>query len=160
MKKYVIMGLSLIFLAGTVCNAALYTKFSSKFIKNFEDCDNYEETVQSEFENSQFTTKRKIVGWRNGFCRYETTIIAPTSQYKLICNFSSTQVDELYEAMKSRSKELEKYELDIFTEQTDKNSGTTKYVKTGTTTIKGNKAAVVWAKYENNPYFCLPQKIK
>ena len=61
--------------------------------------------------------------------------------------------------MKDRAKEPQKYDLDIFSEQTDK-KGQTKYVVVGSQTIKGNKAYITWAKYQNNPYFCKPQKIK
>ena len=75
------------------------------------------------------------------------------------CSFSNLQVDELYESMKDRAKEPQKYDLDIFSEQTDK-KGQTKYVVVGSQTIKGNKAYITWAKYQNNPYFCKPQKIK
>ena len=142
----------------TVC-AATYTKFSSDFIKNFKDCDNYRETVNSEFEGENFTTVRTIQGWRNGFCKYEEVIKSSKGAYKLDCSFSNIQVDELYTAMKSRSKEPEKYELELFASQKDPKTGQTKYVTAGTQTIKGNKAYIVWAKYQNNPYFCKPTKI-
>ena len=162
MKKStaVTLGLLVALVAGMSCVfAAEITKFSSKFIKNFKDCDAYEETVTSEYEGKQFTTNRKIIGWRNGFCKYQETIKSPEDEYQLNCSFSNIQVDELYESMKSRSKELEKYDLDIFAPQKEKKEGT-KYVVVGNQTIKGNKAYIAWAKYQNNPYFCKPQKIK
>lgn len=145
------------FFAGA--GAAIYTKFSNDFIKNFKDCDNYSETVSSEFEGEKFTTDRTIQGWRNGFCRYQEVIKSSKGAYKLECSFSNIQVDELYSAMKSRSKEPEKYELELFAPQKDEKTGQTKYVSAGTQTIKGNKAYIVWAKYQNNPYFCKPTKI-
>ena len=54
--------------------ASEYTKFSSTFIKKFKDCDYYEETTNSEFEGNAFSTNRKIIGWKNGFCKYQETI--------------------------------------------------------------------------------------
>lgn len=137
-----------------------YSKFSSKFKKNFRDCDKYEEVTTSEYQGVSFTTTRKILGWRNGFCRYEETIASPTDSYKLSCVLSNVQVDDISDAMKSRSRELEKYELDTFAEKKDPKTGNVKYVKNGTTIIKGDKAYIAWAKYLNNPYFCKPQKIK
>jgi len=146
--------------AGLSCvYAATYTKFSSKFMKNFQDCDKYEETINSEFEGNSFTTNRKILGWRNGFCNYEETIASKDGKYKLSCSFTDIQLDELYNAMKNRSREPEKYDLETFAEQKDPATGQVKYVSTGTTTIKGNKAYIAWAKYQNNPYFCKPQKL-
>jgi hypothetical protein len=139
--------------------ATTYSKFSSKFIKNFKDCDNYEETINSEFEGQTFTTNRKIAGWRNGFCKYEEVIKSQAGNYKLSCSFSDLQLEEIYLAMKSKSKEIEKYDLESFAEQTDSKTGKTKYISLGTSTIKGNKAYIVWAKYQNNPYFCKPQKL-
>lgn len=164
MKKSIlytlIMTVAISFTSLCVFAADNYSKFSTKFKKNFRDCDKYEETTTSEYEGLQFTTVRKIKGWRNSFCQYEEVVSSPTGTYSLNCGFSSIQVDELYDAMKSRSRELTKYELDLFKEQKDPKTGRSKYVKNGTTTIKGDKAYITWAKYQNNPYFCKPQKIK
>lgn len=161
MKKIFITSTLLVaVIAGITCvGAAEFTKFSSKFVKNFRDCDAYEETVTSEFEGKSFTTTRKIQGWRNGFCKYEETISSPDGKYQLNCSFSGIQVDELYEAMKNRSREPERFDLETFAEEKTPN-GQIKYVSRGTTTIKGNKAYIAWAKYQNNPYFCRPQKLK
>ena len=162
MKKStaVTLGLLIALVAGMSCVfAAEFTKFSSKFIKNFKDCDAYEESIVSEYEGKQFTTNRKIIGWRNGFCKYEETIKSPEDEYQLNCSFSNIQVDELYNSMRNKSKDPETYELEMFAEQKDK-KGQTKYVVVGSQTIKGNKAYITWAKYQNNPYFCKPQKIK
>lgn len=162
MKKSLVLFLTLIITVSTAITcvfAAEYTKFSSKFIKNFKDCDSYEETTTSAFEGNTFTTSRQIIGWRNGFCRYQEVISSGNDKYQLNCNFTSIQVDELYSAMKNRSKEAEKYELEIFGEHKDPKTGKISYVSRGTQTIKGNKAYIAWAKYQNNPYFCKPQKL-
>ena len=62
--------------------------------------------------------------------------------------------------MKSRYKEIEKYELDTFVEKKDPKTGRIKYESIGTQTIKGSKAEITWAKVQNNPYFCKPEKTK
>ena len=127
MKKStaVILGLLVVLVAGMSCVfAAEYTKFSSKFIKHFKDCDYYEESMVSEFEGKQFTTNRKIIGWRNGFCKYEETIKSPEDEYQLNCSFSNIQVDELYNSMRNKSKDPETYELEMFAEQKDKKGQT------------------------------------
>ncbi|MBQ8460614.1 hypothetical protein IJ541_11025 [bacterium] len=162
MRKSLIATVLTLFVCSTFSCvfAANYTKFSSKFVKNFKDCDKYEETTTSESDGTTFTTNRRILGWRNGFCKYEETFKTNKNEYKVNCSFTSVQVDELYDAMKSRSKELEKYELETFAESKDPKTGKTKYISTGTQTIKGNKAYIAWAKYQNNPYFCSPQKVK
>lgn len=164
MKKFTTLALTATIAISFTCLCAFaadnYSKYSSKFKKNFKDCDKYEETINSEYQGETFTTQRKIKGWRNSFCQYEETIASAKGAYKLTCGFSNVQVDELYESMKSKSKELKRYELDTFVEQTDPKTGKVKFVKSGTTTIKGDKAYVAWAKYMNNPYFCRPQKIK
>ncbi len=161
MKKVFTLALGLIIAvaAGLSCVfAAEYAKFSKGFINNFKDCDAYEETTVSEYQGETFTTTRKIIGWRNGMCKYEETIKSKDSRYKLNCTLPSIQVDEIYEAMKDKSKEAKRYELETFIETKEKN-GATKYVSVGTQTIKGNKAYIVWTKYQNNPYFCKPQKL-
>jgi len=158
--KLVILG-TIIALTGGMCAfAAMTTKFSSKFIKNFKECEPYQETITSEFEGTTFTTNRKIIGWSNGFCRYEEIVKTSTDIYKLNCNFTAVQVDDLYESMKSKSKETETYGLETFVEQIDQQTGKSKFVQNGVTTIKGNKAYITWAKYQNNPYFCRPEKLK
>ncbi len=147
------LGISCVF-------AATYTKYSSKFIQKFRDCDYYEETINSTFEDKNFTTNRKILGWRNGACHYEETISSPTDKYKLACTFPALQVEELYQAMKTKTntKNPEKQEIELFSETTNQ-KGEKKYVVTGTTTLIGNKSYIVWTKYQNNPYFCRPQKL-
>ncbi len=151
------------FLAVLICTSAVfaaeYTKFSRKFIRHIKDCDSYEETVTSVFEDETFKTKRKIHGWKNGFCRYTETIISARGAYQLDCGFTEIQLDDLYEAMKDRSKTADKYTLDIYTEVKNPKTGETEYIKDGTTEIKGNKAYVIWAKYQNNPFFCKPSDI-
>ena len=161
MKRfYTILLLGTVLGVSVTCAfAATYTKFSSKFIKNFEDCDKYTETITSEFEGKTFTTTRNIMGWKNGFCKYQEVISSTDGKYQLSCSFTGAQMDELYEAMKSRSRDVEKYDLERFAETVDEN-GKKKYVSMGSETIKGNKAYIAWAKYQNNPYFCKPQKLQ
>ncbi len=159
MKKRIISGfISMFIVAGACAYAAEYTKFSSRFVKNFKDCDTYQETTNSTFEGQNFTTTRKINGWMNGFCRYQETVSSATDKYQISCNFTDMQVEDLYEAMKSRSKKIERQNMDLFTEVTDK-SGQSKFVKSGSTVIKGNKAYLLWTKYQNNPYFCSVKKL-
>ncbi len=162
MKKTTAAVVTLAIVLSSIFSVALattYTKFSKDFMKNFKDCDKYEETINSEYEGKSFTTSRKIIGWRNGFCKYEEVVKSADGAYKLNCSLSSIQVEELYLAMKNRSKEPEKFDLELFTEQKDLKTGKVKYVNTGVRTIKGNKAYITWAKYQNNPYFCTPQKL-
>jgi len=160
MKKIIILSL-ISAMAGFSCvYASEYTKFSRGFIKHIKDCDAYEETVTSRFEDNDFTTKRKIHGWKNGFCQYSEVITSKDGSYRLNCMFGDVQVDDLYEAMKSRSNKAEKYNLEIFEPQVNPKTGETTYKSAGSTLIKGNKAYIVWAKYQNNPYFCRAEKIK
>lgn len=159
-KKIFILGITALISGGMCVYAAVNTKFSSKFIKNFKECESYQETITSDFEGNTFTTERKIVGWSNGLCRYEEVVKTSTDIYKLSCRFSSVQVDDLYESMKSKSSEAETYGLETFVEVTDEKTGKPKFVSNGITTIKGNKAYITWAKYQNNPYFCKPEKLK
>ncbi|MBE7712876.1 MAG: hypothetical protein E7Z87_03945 [Cyanobacteria bacterium SIG26] len=143
----------------TSVQAAEYTKFSKKFINAFEDCQKYEETVYSDYEGKSFTTKRQIHGWRNRYCLYEETISSGQDKYQLSCRFTNVQMDELYEAMKVRSKDIIRHDLELFVEQVDPKTGEIKYVTAGTTTISGNKPFITWAKYQNNPYFCSRKKL-
>lgn len=160
MKKNIVI--SVLFLATALLTTAVaseYSKFSRKFIKNFKDCDAYEETVTSTYEDTTFTTNRKIIGWRNGFCHYQETIASKDGKYKLDCGFTDAQVDDLYEAMRDRSKTPEKYTLQLFEPKTDSKTGEVTYVRAGTTIIKGNRAYIQWARLQNNPYFCKPAKL-
>ena len=159
MKKISLVIIVALLTMGSCAFAVGYTKFSSKFIKNFKDCDKYEETITSEFEGQTFVTNRQIQGWKNGFCKYQEVIKSPDSTYQLNCSFTDIQVDELYSAMKNRSRDVERYELESFVQQKDPKTGEIKYVSVGSTTIKGNKAYIAWAKYQNNPYFCVPKKL-
>lgn len=158
MKKIFALSLALL-ITGSFVFASEYTKFSRKFIRHIKDCDAYEETVNSQYEDMEFKTTRKITGWRNGFCRYSETITSAQGAYKLDCGFTDVQLDDLYEAMKDRSKKATKYTLDIYAEKNNPKTGETEYVKDGATEIKGNRAYVVWAKYQNNPFVCKPSEI-
>ncbi len=159
-KQNLLLILTIAILAGIACvYAATETKFSSKFTKHFKDCENYQETIESEYEGNSFTTQRKIVGWSNGYCRYEEIVKHAGEAYKINCNFSEIQVDDLYTSMKDKSKEPITYNLETFAEQPDA-KGSNRYKVVGSTVIKGNKAFITWAKYQNNPYFCRPEKIQ
>ena len=159
-KKLFIMGVVIAITGGMCAYAANITKFSSKFIKKFKDCESYQETITSNYEGNTFTTDRKIIGWSGGFCKYEEVVKSPTEIYKLNCRFSSIQVDDLYDSMKDKSNNLEDFGLETFVEHFDEKTGKTSYISNGITTIKGNKAYITWAKYQNNPYFCKPEKLK
>lgn len=148
-----IMGMTCVY-------ASEYTKFSRKFIKHFKDCDVYEETVNSHFEDTDFTTKRKIHGWKNGICKYSEVVTSKDGTYNIDCRFGEVQIDDLYDAMKSRSKEAERFNLEIYEPTKDPKTGETIYKVKGTTVIKGNKAYIEWAKFQNNPYFCRATKVK
>lgn len=163
MKKTALIAIVSAFILGSVFSvvyAEKYTKFSSKFIKNFKDCDKYEENITSTFEDQTFNTNRKIYGWRNGYCRYEEIIKSPKDEYKLTCDLSAMQVDELYEAMKDKSRKTEKYELEVYATRIDEKTGKQTPYVSSTQTINGNKAYIVWARIQNNPYFCTPTKLK
>ncbi len=157
-KKFIAIALTIFITAGACAFASENTKFSRKFIKNFKDCDTYQETTTSNFEGQNFTTTRKINGWMNGFCRYQETVSSPTDKYQINCNLTEMQVDDLYEAMKSRSNKVERQNIDLFSEVTEKN-GQKRFIKTGSTVVKGNKGYVLWTRYQNNPYFCSVKKL-
>lgn len=159
MKRTLVIILSLL-IAGTNCVfASEYTKFSRKFIKKIKDCNAYEETVTSEFEGSTFKTVRKINGWKNGACSYSEVVSSRGESYKLNCNFMSVQLDDLYDAMRSRSKAVEVYNLDLYSTKTNPKNGAVEYKVSGSTEIKGNKAYIMWARYQNNPYICQIEKL-
>lgn len=158
-KLLFIIGLTAV--TGLACAfAATETKFSSKFTKSIRDCNAYQETIESEFEGQSFTTQRKILGWSGGYCKYEELVKSSSDIYKINCNFSELQLDDLYTSMKDKSKEPVSYSLETFAEQKDAQTGRIKYKVIGSTPISGNKAFIAWAKYQNNPYFCRHEKIK
>ncbi len=163
MKKNII--LTIVFVIGifsslAYVSASEYTKFSSGFKKHFKDCDSYKETIESTFEGKNFKTQREIIGWRNGVCRYTETVSSGSDAYKLNCMFPDLQVEELYKSMKDSSKKPQEYSLDIFEIKTDSKTGKETFNVVGSTTIRGNNAYITWAKYQNNPYFCRPEKLK
>ena len=163
MKKNIIIISTLIIgiITGFTCaHAYNQAKFSSKFVKHFKNCDSYQETTQSEYEGMNFKTERNIIGWRNGYCRFTETISSKDGAYKLNCSFTDLQVEELYKSMKNRSKTPQEYTMDIFALKTNPKTGKETYEIVDKMTIKGNSAYVTWTKYENNPYFCIPQKLK
>lgn len=163
MKKFTSLFMAIIFscvVGSTVAFAATHSSYSSAFKKNFKDCDMYTETFSTDHRGEPFNITRKIIGWRNGFCRYEELYERKEDSYKLNCSLSDVQVEELTEAMKNRSKELEKQEIEMFAEVKDPKTGIIKYETVGFTQVKGTKASNAWAKYLNNPYFCRPEKIK
>lgn len=163
MKKLTLLTIISTLIVSSIFSVAVaekYTKFSRSFIKNFQDCDKYEETITSTFQDENFTTHRKILGWKNGFCRYEEIIKSPKDEYKLTCDLPAMQVDELYESMKDRSKETEKYELEIYGTRKDEKTGKLSHFVESTQTINGNRAYITWARIQNNPYYCVPTKLK
>ncbi|MBR1425703.1 hypothetical protein IJ579_09105 [bacterium] len=160
MKKNLLISVLVTFIITGLCAyAADYTRYSSKFIKNFRDCDSYQETTTSNFEGQNFSTTRKINGWRNGYCKYQETYSSGAEKYQLDCKFADMQVEELYDAMKSRSKKIERASVDVFSKVTDPKTGQVKYVKSDSTIVKGSKGYVAWTKYLNNPYFCEMKKL-
>ena len=66
----------------------------------------------------------------------------------------------MYISMKDSSKKPQEYSLDIFDITTDSKTGKETFNVVGSTTIRGNNAYITWAKYQNNPYFCRPEKLK
>lgn len=92
-------------------------------------------------------------------CRYQETITSPVDKYRLNCRFTTVQVDDLYKAMIAKGRDVEKYELDVYGEQIDQKTGARSYKVHSTTTITGNKAYIAWAKVQNNPYFCMPERL-
>lgn len=159
-KKVFALGVVITVTCGLCAYAENITKFSSKFVKHFKDCEPYQETITSNFEGNTFTTDRKILGWSNGYCKYEEVVKTTDESYKLNCRFAALQVDDLYDSMKSKSKDIDSYGLETFMEKTDEKTGKSTFVSNGITTIKGNAAYITWAKYQNNPYFCKPEKLK
>lgn len=147
--------------AGLTCvYAAEEAKYSSKFAKSIRNCEPYQETINSVFEGGNFTTQRKITGWSNGYCKYEEIVKSSSDAYRINCNFSEIQLDDLYTAMKDKSKEAISFNLETFAEQKDAKTGQVKYKVIGSTPINGNSAYIAWTKYLNNPYFCKSEKIK
>ena len=159
MKKLFAITFAILICTSCAVFASDYTKFSRKFIKNIKDCDAYEETITSQYEDETFKTTRKIHGWKNGLCRYTETITSSKGGYKLECGFTDMQIEDLYLAMKDRSKKTEKFVLDLYAERTNPKTGEKEYFRNGSTEIRGNKAYIVWARYQNNPYFCKPSQI-
>ena len=159
-KKVFAFSVAVAVTCGMCAYATNITKFSSKFIKKFKDCEPYQETITSEFEGNTFTTDRKILGWSSGFCKYEEVVKTANDIYKLNCRFSAIQVDDLYDSMKAKTNDIQSFGLETFAEKTDEKTGKITYVSNGITTIKGNPAYITWAKYQNNPYFCKPEKLK
>ena len=151
--------ISLFALASGIVIASENPKFSRKFVKSFKDCDSYSESSESIFEGVNFKSTRKILGWKNGFCKYEETMYSPLGDYVVRCSFPPIQVEELYNAMKDRSKEQIRQNLEIFGQKKDPKTGELSYVVVETREIKGSKAYVAWARYENSPYFCIPEKL-
>ena len=77
MKKFLAITLgATVVISSVLCAYAAdnISKFSSKFRKNFKDCDKYEETVTALSEGEEYKFERKIKGWRNGYCQYEEVV--------------------------------------------------------------------------------------
>ncbi len=76
MKKTIMISTLVIAFTIGITNvlASEYTKIFIHIYQKFKDCDYYEETTNSEFEGNAFSTNRKIIGWKNGFCKYQETI--------------------------------------------------------------------------------------
>ena len=140
--------------------AAESTKFTSAFIKNFRNCHNFEETTQYTSEGQTFKTIRKINGWVDGACQYSETIYSQNEAYNLDCYFPEIQVEEIYDSMKNKSKEQEEFLLNVYGKKKDPRTGKESFAVINQINITGTKAEITWAKYENDPYVCTPQKIK
>ncbi len=157
MKRYVALMLILFVGAASVL-AAQKSMYSRQFMNNFKDCTPYSETVNSSYDGKSYIENREIVGWNNGMCFYRISLSTNNDKYEYDCVFSNLQMEELYNAMKSRSKENERYSIDLFTPYENQKNGEIYYKKTGYSTISGSKAYVTWVKYQSNPYFCRPRK--
>ncbi len=144
----------------TTVLASQQSKFSKKFIKNMKKCRAYEENISSMYDNTKFTLNKKILGWQNGFCRYQETISSDKGSYFLECGFTDEQVEDLYKAMKAKTKEMTTYSLPLYEAKKNPKTGEISYSKSGTTLIKGDKAYILWTKLQNNPYFCKPTKLQ
>ena len=158
MKKIIFAVIGCAFISACAVAAIQDIKFSRDFIKNFKNCDKYSETATVEIEGKTYTEERNIAGISNGLCNYKVTVSDAENKYLYDCWFSDYQVEELYNAMRTRSKKGQQENIDIFTLVTDK-KGRTNYRVAGKTTVSGTKSYVTWAKYRSNPYFCYPKKL-
>lgn len=162
MKKFLCGLFVFVFVASMflMAEASQKSKFSRKFIKNMKKCSSYEETTSSMYENTKFSSNKKIIGWQNGFCRYQETISSADSAYFLDCGFSQEQVKDLYEAMRDKSSEVETVIIPLYEAKKNAKTGEISYSKAGSTPVKGDRAYRLWAELQNNPYLCRPTKLQ
>jgi len=157
MKKIIFALIGLCFVSCAYA-AVQDIKYSPDFIKNFKNCNKYTETETVQIEGKTYTEERNIAGNMNGMCNYKITVSDADNKYLYDCWFSEYEVEELYNAMRKRSKKEELVNLEVFVPYQDK-KGRSGYKISGTTVVKGTKSYVTWAKYRNNPYFCFPKKL-
>ena len=119
MKKTVILLTLLVAVAaGLTCVwAAEYTKFSSNLLKILKIVMLIKKQQPSSLRVKHSLQTEKFLAGEMVFCKYQETISSTDGKYQLNCSFSSIQVDELYESMKNRSKEPERYDLEMFAEE-------------------------------------------
>ena len=93
-KKLFIFGLISI-----LCLCSAYAldnvTYSIKFANKLKNCEQYEDTINSEYNGRTFTTVQKIIGKRGEACYYQETMSSGSEKYRLDCMFSQLQTEEL-----------------------------------------------------------------
>lgn len=123
MKKLVIaLGIVLVSLiVGVVVSAQNSNPYTNDFINAFQYCKPYTYTIGPiDMLGMKVTTKKQIVGVKNGLCSYVEIVGPSYAKNTIRCNFTKEQVNKLVSAMRNNNTSVwsEYYNSPVCTTET------------------------------------------
>ena len=103
MRKFLFFIFCLVLFSSTGFDVKAQTNpYSSEFINAFQSCRPYVYSIGPvNIFGMQVTTKKQIVGVKNGRCSY-IEVVGPTNAKNIIrCNFNQAQINRLVSDMKN-----------------------------------------------------------
>ena len=105
MKKFLfsVLGIFCLVIAGNFVFAQ-NNHYPSAFIDAFQACKPYTLTIGPvNMMGMQVTTKKQIVGIKNGLCSYVEVVGPVDAKNTIRCNFNQTQINKLVSDMKNNT---------------------------------------------------------
>lgn len=106
MRKVIIaLGLFVVSgIAGVVAIAQTSNSYSNDFINALQNCKPYTYSIGPiDMFGMKVTTKKQIVGMKNGLCSYVEIVGPPDAKNTIRCHFTKEQVNKLVFAMRNNN---------------------------------------------------------
>ena len=133
------MKYNILFLLITIACTSVYAS-GDKYIDALRNCSLYSETGDVAVDGIQASSKKQILGWIDGKCKYKETINMNGINANVLCNFTKPQIKEIVSVADAYF-----YTLKYSGEMPDTSS---------LESVKSNPVSNVFTKYMQDPNVC------